>query len=99
MLYNPEWKTTTNPLDINSLILWLEKQPADKEYIYAHCSECLLAQYFSAMGFKNVLVDSTGMRHGDWWTEKVNLPQGWNYLAVCAPKTMGAALERARKRV
>ncbi len=92
MLYNPEW-TKADPLDIKTLIAWLEKQPADKSYNYQDCRGCVLAQYFRAHGFEFAMVDSKRV-----WSPRrtVNLPVGWNWNAVIGERTMGAALERFR---
>jgi hypothetical protein len=52
MLYDPKWEQkTADPFNLDTLIAWLEKQPAAKEYNYQNaCGECLLGQYMAAHG-------------------------------------------------
>lgn len=65
MLYDPKWekKTKADPLQLGTLVSWLERQPADEAYDYGCIGHCLLAQYFSEHGFKNINVNSTGFSH------------------------------------
>lgn len=105
MLYNKEWEGSKDPLSLDSLIGWLEKQPAAADYEYESTHHCLLSQYFTAMGYENVRVMPTGFAHGsskrpigeDWRA----LPAGFSYIALgyCINSnnwTFGAALDRAR---
>jgi hypothetical protein len=64
MLYDPKWEVKTDPFTLDSLIAWLEKQPADGTYCYDSNGCCILAQYFTAMGFKNVAIGSVKFYHG-----------------------------------
>jgi hypothetical protein len=99
MLYDPKWEqkteTKANPFKLETLIAWLEKQPADEGYEYDCNGHCLLAQYFTAMGFTHVYVGSTGFYHGDD-SERAEMPRAFDKIAVKSPSTFGAALERAR---
>jgi hypothetical protein len=95
MLYDPKWeqKTKADPFSLDSLIAWLEQQPAENRYCYADNGKCLLGRYFTAKGFKAVNVWSSGVSYqgGD-----AGLPPHFNDIAVYTPHTFGAALERAR---
>lgn len=104
MLYNPNWKapTKTDPTKLESLIAWLERQPADGVYCYYDCGRCLLSQYFTDMGFRYVHLSDTRLKHADG-LEK--LPRGFDAIAVgdsgpphmgCDSWTYGKALKRAR---
>ncbi len=95
MLYNPNWEQkTTDAFSLQSLIAWLEKQPAHLTYEYAFPKTCMLAQYFEASGFTNVNMLILGFEHG--LNQEKKLPLGWNAIAQCHPRTFGGALERAR---
>jgi predicted metalloendopeptidase len=97
MLYDPKWevKTTTDPLSLESLIAWLEKQPADKDYDWNDMQTCMLGQWLSTLylsvefparnldPYKYVLNGScTNLDHFD-------------DIASMEPHTFGAALGRA----
>ena len=66
MLYDPKWEgeVKADPFKIESLVAWLEKQPADEQYCYLSNGECLLAQYFTAAGFENVRMWTYGFWQG-----------------------------------
>ncbi|HWV44071.1 hypothetical protein [Pseudorhodoplanes sp.] len=99
-------ETKPDPFKLETLIAWLEKQPADTPYNYECKEHCLLAQYFCALGYR---VQSMGPF--SFWTDTGNfgLPDGFNDVAVGGEDyvsgsnpiefywTFGAALERARK--
>jgi hypothetical protein len=101
MLYDPKWESETkaDPLKVDTLIAWLEKQPADEAYCYQDHGRCLFGQYFTAMGFKNVSVGGITFSYGDSekWEHRMDLPQGWSGIASRQPRTFGAALERAQR--
>lgn len=109
MLYDPKWEVNTkaDPMQLGTLIAWLEKRPASKGYSYTCNGHCLLAQYFTAMGMKNVFMWAEYFYHGDkpiFMDEDeavdrgiaTRLPPNFNKIAVHDPMTFGAALERAR---
>lgn len=100
MLYNKAWDKTeikADPFALDSLIAWLEKQPADGIYCYTDHGRCLLGQYFSAMGYEKPYIYSDGLfEHGES-AIRHRYPGGFNTIALESPRTFGAALERARK--
>ena len=64
MLFNPDWnenKIDEKVFTNESLIAWLEKQPANAWYPYADAANCMLAQYFDAHGFEYAYVSSSGV--------------------------------------
>lgn len=50
---------TRDIFDLNRIIDWVEKQPADKEYNYVSTGYCLIAQYLIAQGETDVHVTPT----------------------------------------
>ena len=96
MLYDPKWEVkVVEPFKLTSLIAWLEKQSADGRYDYCSNGECMLAQYFSAAGYRHVQMNPDSFHHAgrDF---PVMLPRGFNAVAQLGRKRFGAALERAR---
>src|ERR1043165_5434890 len=112
MLYDPKWEqkteTKADPFQIGSLIAWLEQQKPLARYDYSCNGHCLLSQYFTAAGFKNVFMYPFGFTHGPQplpimngpearlqpsWTQ---LPPQFDYIAIEGSRTFGAALKRAR---
>lgn len=89
----PEVKT--DPFSLDSLVAWLEKQPAAKVYCYADTGHCLLSQYFTAMGFENITMGSNYFFGVD--RSRVELPPHFDNVAVSHPRTFGKALARARR--
>lgn len=102
MLYDPKWEkpeVKADPFKLESLIAWLEKQPAAATYNYTHSSECLVAQYLQDNGvakFDLTPLEVDGL--------------GWDYIAAgrsgltcseCEQEvwSFGAALERAREQL
>lgn len=84
-----------NPLSLDSLISWLEKQPADGSYNYVDPHGCLIYQYLEQMGFQ---VRSIG---GSSWLDpqlaQHDFPVEFNEIAARAPNTYGVALQRAKE--
>jgi len=91
MLYDPKWQRT---FALDTLVGWLERQPAKKRYVYESTDECLLAQYFTDQGFYHEGVGSALVISQDKYFE---LPQSFNRISFGNPRTFGAALARARK--
>jgi hypothetical protein len=92
VLYDKRWGYKSDPMTLESLVSWLEGQPADKAYDYSLRGKCLLAQYFTACGFESVLVeDKSFIRIGGVSA----IPAEFDEIAVGVPHTFGAALERA----
>jgi hypothetical protein len=73
---------------IESLIVWLEKQPADKAYDYHDASNCLLGQWCASMGLEGE----------DLKDKSINLGEDDDFfdIALEGDYTFGAALVRAR---
>lgn len=101
MLYDPKWEQTTqtDPFSLESLIAWLEKQPEDKSYCYTSSGRCLLAQYFTAQGFADVLVGAYDVDYSvnREWDTNVEFGPAFHDIAQGYPRDFGAALARARK--
>lgn len=99
MLYDKRWdakvETNVDVLKLETLIAWLEKQPATEKYDYNNCNgRCLYGQYLT--------------HHGVSWKEelkhtKLGDPRSdfrdyvYEHVACEKPWTFGAALDRARK--
>jgi hypothetical protein len=95
MLYDKRWEkpeVKADPFSLESLIAWLERQPADGRYDWANCNgRCLVGLYVAA--------------HGIPWKTLFDVKEdGYDILvgpdrniAIDEPWTFGAALERARK--
>lgn len=100
MLYNQDWdKPQRDIFSTDSLIAWLETKDPQEEYIYASPGNCMLAQYFYAMGkYRFVSVNPTSVTLND---TKYPLPKGWDEIALGSPLknnkfTFGHALKRAK---
>lgn len=89
MLCDPRWNAETDPFSLDSLIVWLENQPAGKQYDFNdRRGRCLLCQY---------LADAMPRLH--WsraYIKLTRLNRATETLARQTPWTFGAALERAR---
>jgi hypothetical protein len=88
-----------DPFALENLIAWLEAQPRFKTYNYFNTRNCMLAQYFKAMGFKGVRVNPNGLYHG--YTKTDEYPIEWDKIAksgfqMFGRRTFGGALKRAR---
>ena len=89
MLCDPKWNAETDPFSLDSLIVWLENQPAGKQYDFNdRRGRCLLCQY---------LADAAP---GVYWCRAYikitrSAPET-ELVARQTPWTFGAALERAR---
>lgn len=49
MLYDPKWEVKTDPFTLESLIAWLEQQPAADTYDFFEWDGCLLARWLQTM--------------------------------------------------
>ena len=85
MLYDPKWEADRFTLE--SLIAWLEKQPARRTYIAMLPKLCLLGQFATAMGHPEPGRKSFALE----------MDPGFSEVALVRPHTFGAALERARR--
>jgi len=97
MLYNKNWdaKTvTSDPFSLESLIAWLEKQPAEKKYDWSSADECLLGQWCKFNGLKGAAAREKSLVLG----APVNFlePIYQTALGSLHECTFGAALTRAR---
>jgi hypothetical protein len=99
MLYDPKWEkkieSTADPLTVVELVAWLERRPADKPYCYTDVGHCLLAQYFSSLGYTEINLNPYWFWRGPNM-EKVEYPPIFNEIALGETRTFGAALGRAR---
>ena len=91
---------TADPFSLESLVAWLEKQPAGQTYCYTDHGYCLLGQYFAAHGYKDVQVFSDPIiKHAGCLTG-TPYPREFNKIALGnwndKVHTFGAALSRAR---
>jgi hypothetical protein len=82
-----EAQTKADPFTLDSLIAWLEKQPAETEYNFWNLSECLLCQYLRDVGLPHSCYDAASALGGD---------DVGGQIAFHKPWTFGGALERAR---
>jgi hypothetical protein len=88
-----------DPMNLNTLISWLEMQPPEKPYCYTDGGNCLLTQYFTAMGFKKVVMFSHKMNYFDANLSTrvyITLSRDFHDIPLAEPRTFGAALDRAR---
>lgn len=94
MFFDPGTKTETkaDPLSLDSLIAWLEKQRAGAVYCYEDHGQCLAAQY-------NRSIDRDYSAPLCGWppTAEDDFDYRLEWIALQKPRTFGAALERARK--
>jgi hypothetical protein len=97
MLYNSNWDKP-DVFSLESLISWLEKRPADKAYDYTDCRGCLLAQYFTAMGYECVEVAPMMFDHKISGNKIFqHFSDQFETVALCEDRTFGAALKLARR--
>lgn len=97
MLFNPKWEqeTKADPFTLESLIAWLEKQPANGEYEFISHMKCALAQWLRSIDPEaesshmksSYCYDVDGASH-DF--------ESFKDIVGTLPYTFGAALERAR---
>jgi hypothetical protein len=96
MLYDPKWEVTADPFTLESLIAWLEKMPADREYCFYLSGQCLMGQWL-----KSIDPNVDHKIPGDSYTYRVlgrlrNFRREFSGIAGIRPHTFGAALTRAR---
>lgn len=95
-LKQPEQKA--DPFSLESLIAWLEKQPAGRTYnfwdgtLMGNChGACLLHQYLVAQGLPKILYPQIASIKKLEWDKELQ-----HFVASPTPQTFGAALDRAR---
>lgn len=96
MFFDPTCKpeTKADPFSLDSLIAWLEKQPANKTYDFGDIRGCLACRY----------IQSTGISDRPWESYPGRRPyrdvfggmEGYTAIAYTGRHTFGAALQRAR---
>jgi hypothetical protein len=89
-----------DPFALENLIAWLEAQPPERTYVFTSNHNCLLAQYFTAMGFEDVWVYGYGEWHHEFFHSSKDYekyPKEWDGIANSYDATFGDALIRARK--
>ena len=99
MLFDPKWETKTDPLSLEALIEWLEKQPQDKTYCYTEDGRCLAAQYNQHIGRQYTSAGEIASEEHppsdasfDSILESIAIGTGDGFIDW----TFGAALSRAR---
>lgn len=79
-------------LSLESLVEWLEKQPADEHYDWTDARHCCIGRWLSAMG--------TSDRDVFGKSNKLAMDDPFYEIAVAGPSgdghTFGSALKRAR---
>jgi hypothetical protein len=100
MLYDKRWEAPeikADPLTMESLVAWLEKQPARARYDYEDCSgKCLYGLYMASHGVAWEV--SGGCSSLDSGPERAEFCINvYSDVACERPWTFGAALKRARK--
>ena len=104
MLFNPAWKEaqTGDKFSLDTLIAWLERQPADGTYCYVMSNMCLLAQYYTEVYGEPIAVTSMG-RHGPARLPARDIPSPdafWRIASACGQDdewSFKDALRRARE--
>lgn len=82
MLYDPKWEGPS----LAGLVAWLERQDPNQTYHWLDIPNCLLSQYYRAIG-REPIVEITA-----------DIPfEGAGEIVLLGRLTFGAALERARK--
>lgn len=99
MLYDPKWEAPAkaDPLSLDSLIAWLEKQPAGRMYEYTDEQECALGQWLKSIDpERRPGSPGTGCYVYIVNSNVVDLEK-FDAIAIGHPRTLGAALNRARE--
>ena len=69
-----------SPFENKSLIEWLDRQPEGSTYLYVDYHDCLICQYFVAMGLPAKCVGT------DMWIDTRDnirpLPPGWDAVSL-----------------
>ena len=111
MLFNKDWdkpkkttpqKTKADPFRLDTLLQWLEMQPADAYYLYGSAQLCVLSQYFKAHGYKKVHMGTEQFTSEEMLGFAVWLPPDFDEIARGGDgldfrrHTFGKALQRAK---
>lgn len=102
MLYDPNWQKSevkADPLTLEALIAWLEKQPRGARYDYFEGDHCLLGQWARSIDPQmKSLAKHIGYSHCYVYasaTQEIDL-RDFDEIAINEPTTFGAALDCAR---
>lgn len=89
---------THRPYTLESLVAWLETMQATEIYCYESNGGCLVARYLADHGHQQLNVGSASIFFSppNGGHKFMNMPNGWNAIAVQEPRTFGSALLRAR---
>lgn len=95
-----EAQTKADPFTLESLIAWLEKQPANMTYEYMNCAGmCLLGQYMTSIGvdwFDGPIEGKSCSPYSNFVVKFKSRGIEIQNVASSAPYTIGGALKRAR---
>ena len=98
MLFDKRWdkpEVKVHSFSLVGLVAWLETKNPDETYEWAGCTPCLIEQYGTFAGVKNVFAP---IDPGNYETTPYYVLSTSNHqLAAQKPHTFGAALERTRK--
>lgn len=97
MLYDPKWEVKADPLSLESLIAWLEKQPANGVYDAVSADKCLLAQWLKSQDRAARLVGGGNSFRYSFNGSTVELNRFDPVVFGMGEYTFGAALHRARR--
>jgi hypothetical protein len=105
MLYDTRWgvsKIVVDPVSLDGLIAWLEQQDPSTRYDYSSNCGCLLARYFTSIGYRGVICGSRTFSYqpGGWFgwlllLRSCEIPSAMNKVAVNGGYTYGSALAYA----
>jgi hypothetical protein len=96
MLYDPKWEIEikADPFSLDSLIAWLEKQPANETYAW-HCQgQCMLGQWLKYIDPRSGEADGDSFQY--FVNGEVHDFNKYADIAMHGDANFGAALERAR---
>ena len=98
MLYDPKWEqpTKVDPFSLESLIAWLEQQPARQGYRYDDPANCVFAQFAKAQSWRCWFVFPRMRRSQKLFHRWPDIALGQYGDRTYGIYTFGAALERAR---
>ena len=102
MLYDKRWdkpEVKADPFSLESLIAWLEKQPANREYDYHKSGQCLIAQWIRSIDPEMSNGPGSSYHYIVFGKNRDFRPQFWQVAARgndINGFTFGAALKRAR---
>jgi hypothetical protein len=98
MLYDPKWEIQTKPdvFSLESLIAWLEKQPAGRKYDWYDINSCMVCQYLDDVCAKPDHPGSDDFPRVHSLDKVFIDPDEYHAVGLYGSWTFGAALSRAR---